>query len=122
MIVRAGGCAEIKRIEEFCFAVVGHRRSGCGGECHTQRAFAPARFDHVTVGCNLMGLHGTLPCADCHKAGNYGAVSPMCVSCHRGDALRVKQPDHRTLVECGGCHNPSAWIPATQLGQQSICR
>jgi hypothetical protein len=92
------------------------------GECHTQRAFAPARFDHVTVGCNLMGLHGTLPCADCHKAGNYGAVSPMCVSCHRGDALRVKQPDHRTLVDCGGCHNPSAWIPATQLGQQSICR
>jgi len=31
MIVRAGGCAEIKRIEEFCFAVVGHRRSGCCG-------------------------------------------------------------------------------------------
>lgn len=92
------------------------------GECHTQRAFAPARFDHVAVGCNLMGLHSTLPCADCHKAGNYGAVSPMCVSCHRSDALRVRQPDHRTLVDCGNCHNPSAWIPATQLGQQSICR
>jgi len=92
------------------------------GDCHTQRAFAPARFDHVTVGCNLMGLHSTLPCADCHRAGNYGAVSPMCASCHRNDALRVRQPDHRTLVDCGSCHNPSAWIPATQLGQQSICR
>ena len=92
------------------------------GECHTQRAFAPARFDHVSVGCNLMGLHATLPCADCHRAGNYGAVSPMCASCHRGDALRVRQPDHRTLIDCGNCHNPSAWIPATQLGQQSICR
>lgn len=92
------------------------------GECHTQRAFAPARFDHIGVGCNLMGLHATLPCADCHRAGNYGAVSPMCVSCHRGDALRVRQPDHRPLVDCGNCHNPSAWIPAAQLGQQSICR
>src|SRR4029077_3953029 len=82
------------------------------GECHTQRAFAPARFDHMTVGCSLMGLHSTLPCADCHKNGNYGAVSPMCVSCHRNDALRVKQPDHRQFpLECGNCHNPTAWIP-----------
>ncbi len=92
------------------------------GECHTQRAFAPARFDHVSVGCNLMGLHSTLPCADCHKAGNYGALSPLCVSCHRSDALRVSQPDHRPLIDCGSCHNPSAWVPVTQLGQQSICR
>ncbi len=92
------------------------------GECHTQRSFSPARFDHVSTGCALMGLHNTLPCADCHKNGNYGAVSPMCVSCHRSDALRVRQPDHRTLLDCGGCHNPSAWIPATQLGQQTICR
>lgn len=92
------------------------------GECHTQRSFAPARFDHVSTGCALTGLHNTLPCADCHKAGNYRAVSPMCVSCHRSDALRVKQPDHRTLLDCGNCHNPSAWIPATKLGQQTICR
>ena len=92
------------------------------GECHTQRAFAPARFDHVAVGCNLLGLHATLPCADCHKAGNYGAVAPMCVSCHRAEALRVQQPDHRALLECGRCHNPAAWIPVTPIGQQSICR
>jgi len=93
------------------------------GSCHTQRAFAPARFDHLTVGCSLMGLHSTLPCADCHKNGNYGAVSPLCVGCHRNDALRVKQPDHRGFpLDCGNCHNPSAWVPATQLGEQSICR
>lgn len=93
------------------------------GECHTQRSFAPARFDHLSVGCSLMGLHATLPCADCHTNGNYGAVSPLCVSCHRTDALRVKQPDHRQFpFDCGTCHNPSAWIPATQLGPQTICR
>ncbi len=92
------------------------------GECHTQRSFAPARFDHLQVGCALTGLHGTLPCADCHKSGNFGAVSPMCVSCHRPDALRVRTPDHRSLIDCGNCHNPSAWIPATQMGAQTICR
>jgi hypothetical protein len=92
------------------------------GECHTQRSFAPARFDHMSVGCGLMGLHATLRCADCHKRGNYGAVSPTCVSCHRTQALRVKRPDHATFFECGSCHNPTAWIPATQLGAQTICR
>lgn len=92
------------------------------GECHTQRSFAPARFDHLTVGCALVGLHGTLPCADCHTRGNFGAVSPLCVSCHRNDALRVRTPDHRTLLECGRCHNPTAWIPATQFGVQTLCR
>ncbi len=92
------------------------------GECHTQQAFAPARFDHLTVGCSLVGQHSTLPCADCHKRGNFGAVSPVCASCHRDDALRVKTPDHRSLIECGNCHNPNAWVPATQLGAQSVCR
>lgn len=92
------------------------------GECHTQRAFSPARFTHASTGCSLMGLHATLPCADCHRNGNYGAVSPLCVSCHRNDALRVRTLDHRALIECGTCHNPQAWVPATGTGQQSICR
>jgi hypothetical protein len=92
------------------------------GECHGQRAFAPARFDHLTVGCGLPGLHSTLPCADCHRSGNYGAVSPLCVSCHRNDALGVRTPDHRTLLECGDCHSPNAWIPSTEYGAETICR
>jgi Cytochrome c7 and related cytochrome c len=92
------------------------------GECHTQRSFSPARFDHISTGCALMGLHSTLPCSDCHKSGNFGAVSPLCISCHRNEGLRARQPDHRTLLDCGSCHNPSAWVPATQFGRQTICR
>ncbi len=96
------------------------------GECHTQRAFAPARFDHLSVGCSLMGLHSTLPCAECHRNGNFGAVSPMCVSCHRNDALQVAQPDHRSsgYFDCGSCHNPTAWLPARTkpLGRETVCR
>ena len=92
------------------------------GQCHTQRAFSPARFDHTQVGCNLMGLHRTLPCADCHQNGNYGAVSPLCVSCHRNDARGVTRPNHDTLLMCGDCHNPDGWRPVIKLGREGICR
>ena len=92
------------------------------GECHTQQAFTPARFDHLAVGCNLMGQHRTLPCADCHANGNFGGVSPLCVSCHRADASKVTSPDHGPLADCGRCHNPEAWVPARGLGGQSLCR
>ena len=82
------------------------------GECHTQRSFAPARFDHLSVGCGLTGLHGTLPCADCHKSGNFGAVSPICIELppQRGaaradarspDAARVRQVPQPHRVDPG---------------------
>ena len=45
------------------------------GECHTQWSFAPARFDHTQVGCNLTGLHRTLACNDCHRDGNFVGLS-----------------------------------------------
>ena len=94
------------------------------GECHTQRSFTPARFDHMSTGCALMGLHNTLPCADCHRTGNFTAVSPLCISCHRTEALQVTTVSHRgaLFTNCGDCHNPSAWKPRTALGQQTICR
>ncbi len=90
------------------------------GECHTQWSFVPARFNHARVGCNLVGLHRTLPCYDCHKTGNFGGLSPMCVSCHRDDALRVA--DHANRIVCSGCHNPNAWLPEIPYGRESVCR
>ncbi len=97
------------------------------GECHTQWTFAPARFDHTTVGCNLTGLHRTLPCYDCHKTGSFGALSPTCYSCHRDSAMQVVSPPHTgpAYVTCSACHNPNAWKPALLLnayGRESICR
>ncbi len=92
------------------------------GECHTQTAFLPARFNHTSVGCNLPGLHRTLPCAECHQNGNFGAVSPLCVNCHRDDSLRVAVPPHNNLIQCGDCHNTNAWLPMARLGRQSLCR
>ncbi|MEZ4358902.1 MAG: cytochrome c3 family protein [Kofleriaceae bacterium] len=99
------------------------------GQCHTQWSFAPARFDHTRVGCNLTGLHRTLPCQDCHKSGNYGAVSPRCGDCHRDDAAR--RPTHvagengKNLNSCTGagtCHNPNSWTPQAGSLRESVCR
>lgn len=92
------------------------------GECHSQWAFAPARFDHTTVGCNLTGLHRTLACNDCHVAGNYGATSAECVGCHLDDSLTRTTHTGRTLCATSGCHNPNTWTPGIGYGRESICR
>ena len=94
------------------------------GDCHTQWSFAPAQFDHTTVGCNLVGLHRTLPCRDCHKSGNFGATIPTCFGCHADIALQkgVNGTDHTGFTTCANCHNTNAWLPATAYGRESICR
>jgi hypothetical protein len=98
------------------------------GECHTQWSFAPARFDHTTVGCNLTGLHRSLACYDCHKTGNFGALVPTCAGCHADEASRqALDPYHQATTTCANCHNPNSWVPAdiqgnNRSGQESICR
>lgn len=79
-------------------------------DCHTQVTFAGARFLHDSVGCTLRGIHRTLPCVDCHKGGNYTGLSPLCISCHRDDALRARAAgvfpeQHAQQSGCSVCHN-----------------
>lgn len=98
------------------------------GECHTQWGFAPARFDHSRVGCNLTGLHRTIACFDCHKNGNFTAVSPQCAGCHRDDdaaAVNTGGVAHGAQTVCATCHNPNSWRPAqgtAAFGRESVCR
>jgi hypothetical protein len=103
------------------------------GQCHTQWTFAPARFDHSTVGCFLTGMHRTLPCYDCHKAGNFGALSPSCFGCHGDIAARVgvriqagtnTQVNHGAEATCSRCHNTSTWLGGGNngSGRETICR
>jgi hypothetical protein len=97
------------------------------GECHTQWSFAPARFDHSRVGCNLTGLHRTVACFDCHKNGNFTALNASCIGCHRDDQLRkitIGGTDHTGFVGCTGtgCHNPNTWVPGGTFARESVCR
>jgi hypothetical protein len=72
----------------------------------------------------LNGQHRTLPCVDCHRAGNFGGTSPQCIACHRDDAVRAGMigTDHNNETTCAGCHNPTTWTPATASIRESICR
>ena len=97
------------------------------GECHTQWSFTPARFDHTRVGCNLVGLHRTIACFDCHKNGNFTAISPQCASCHQDDAARHggthTEAQYRQSCTAGVCHNPNSWSPQLAYGaRESVCR
>ncbi len=98
------------------------------GECHTQWSFAPARFDHGRVGCNLQGVHRTIACVDCHKSGNYVGLSPGCVSCHHDDAFRVQMTggvNHPLQTQCTSCHGVNSWLnpPGTAgINRESVCR
>lgn len=94
------------------------------GKCHNQWSFAPARFNHSQVGCNLTGLHRTLPCADCHQEGNYGGLSPTCYGCHKAEAAG-KDAAHQAYSSCTQCHNPNSWTPNGSIngtGRESVCR
>jgi hypothetical protein len=108
------------------------------GECHTQWAFAPARFDHTTVGCDLQGQHRAFPCFDCHRTSNFGGLTGDCYGCHRNDSMReattggrngidnqncdpVGDPrcnpgamggGHQIQFACGTCHRLNSWLPA----------
>lgn len=92
------------------------------GTCHNQWAFAPAQFNHTTVGCNLSGLHRTLPCSDCHKTGSYGGLSARCYACHKAD-IPVGGTDHTAFIQCAGCHNANVWLPAFKnvAKRESVC-
>ncbi|MSP62973.1 MAG: hypothetical protein EXR72_22085 [Myxococcales bacterium] len=99
-------------------------------DCHTQESFGAPRFFHERVGCDLRGLHRTLPCNDCHTGGHFAAVAPSCVSCHRGDAIRAATsnpkaggPAHAGYRDCELCHNVNFFVPAPRpAGSGSVCR
>ena len=97
------------------------------GECHTQWSFTPARFDHTKVGCNLVGQHRTLACFDCHKNGNFTALSAQCASCHIDDSVKHghTSADQRTRCTGNGCHSPNSWTPNAGVAwpeRESVCR
>ena len=107
------------------------------GTCHTQWSFAPATFDHSAVGCNLTGLHRTLPCFDCHKNGNFRGLAPTCFSCHidlaqiagvsaipdGDDGMGNTVFPHRAVNSCASCHNINFWSPAKVAPhfRESVC-
>ena len=82
------------------------------GECHTQWSFAPARFDHVQVGCNLTGLHRTLACFDCHRTATSAGCRAQCAAATATTPRKGGVARYRSYTTCATCHNPNFWGPA----------
>jgi hypothetical protein len=84
----------------------GSRGEKCA-DCHTQRSWRDAKFDHgKETGFSLLGRHNSITCAACHKSGKFDDDLPRdCVGCHRA------ADSHATRFgeKCGDCHGNDRW-------------
>lgn len=82
------------------------------GECHGQRAWDDARFDHgKETGFALVGNHARTACQACHVTGNLKAKIPKdCAGCHVGSDAHAG----RLGTKCEDCHaaDAKAWKPS----------
>lgn len=101
-------------------------------DCHTERTWLGAKFDHIDVQQACLTCHnnsiaiGKSPshilsgpvCEDCHNTISFDHVGRVdhasvigsCSSCHNGVIATGKPPDHpQTTEECNNCHSVFTW-------------
>jgi len=78
------------------------------GLCHTPIGWKPATFDHSLAAFQLDGKHMDVPCESCHTAGFKGTPT-SCEGCHLSDDAHAG----KFGTQCGLCHTPDGWKPAT---------
>jgi len=81
---------------------LGARCESCHGESSWRDA---VRFDHDLSRFPLVGLHGVVPCEQCHLTPAYEDAPTACVDCHAKNDVHSGTLGHA----CGTCHNPAAW-------------
>ena len=74
-------------------------------DCHTEKGWAEAKFDHDETDFPLKGKHQDVQCNDCHPNQRYEDISTACYACHRLDDV------HTGLwgEKCQDCHNEEDW-------------
>ncbi|GAB4480220.1 MAG: hypothetical protein OHK0031_01150 [Anaerolineales bacterium] len=81
--------------------------------CHDGVESLGKKFNHASTGFDLAGKHAELRCAECHNGAraraDFKTASGNCASCHQKDDAH----DGQFGTECGSCHSPKAWKPAT---------
>ena len=84
----------------------------CRG-CHDGRETLGKNFDHNRATFKLAGKHTGLTCEKCHPTArtlaDFKATAADCAACH------LKDDAHKGEFgkECGTCHQPAGWKPAT---------
>jgi len=79
------------------------------GACHSPDGWEPANFDHNLSGFKLEGEHTKAACKDCHQNGIHQGTPTDCYACHQKDDEHAG----RFGADCGACHSPNGWEPAT---------
>jgi len=74
--------------------------------CHVDRNWKEAKFDHSKTKFALTGKHVEVACKKCHiDPSRYKEASQECVSCHRKDDKHKGQYGKK----CEDCHNDRDW-------------
>ncbi len=90
---------------------------GCES-CHSDSGWQPASgFDHATTRYALTGLHGQVPCAECHQITQGAALPSGDRAYHRYRPLASARCDdchtdtHEGRIEgaCSSCHTTAGW-------------
>jgi hypothetical protein len=81
-------------------------------DCHTERSWKDAKFDHASTRFALKGKHIDVKCADCHPNARYKETPMGCVGCHQEDDKR-KGHKGRYGERCESCHEAKGWKSIT---------
>ncbi|MBP6007794.1 MAG: cytochrome C [Rhodoferax sp.] len=83
------------------------------GDCHIEKNWKEARFDHSKTKFALEGKHVDVKCTDCHKLNKYKDTPKECVACHKKDDDSTKGHKGQYGQKCESCHGVKAWKPST---------
>ena len=74
-------------------------------ECHSERDWKGAPFDHSRSRFPLLGAHIKAGCASCHRSALFKDAPRECAGCHGKDDV------HKAALgpKCEGCHNARSW-------------
>jgi len=79
-------------------------------DCHTERNWREAIFDHDLSVFKLHGKHRDVECKDCHRdPRSFKGVPQTCIGCHKKDDTHKERYD----TKCESCHTEVRWKDVT---------
>ncbi len=79
--------------------------TGCA-DCHTERNWMEAKYDHDLSVFKLRGKHKDVECRDCHRdPTSFKGTPQICIACHRKDDTHKD----RYGEKCATCHTDRSW-------------
>lgn len=76
--------------------------------CHTEKKWNEAKFDHDKTRMPLIGAHAEIKCTECHKDTQYKSTPRTCIGCHKKDDDK-KGHQGQFGEKCESCHGTKLW-------------